>query len=54
MVLQDDEHLGDTIISGNTDLRGNIIMESIDSVLPSLHIGLYTGDAKYMIKSRKT
>ena len=53
MVLLDDEHLGDTIISGNTDIRGNRILESIDLVLYYLHIGLHTGDAKYRIKSIK-
>ena len=47
MVLLDDEHLGDTIISGNTDLRGNIILVIRDVVLSSIHIGLHNGDAKY-------
>ena len=28
IVLLYDEHLGDTIIAGNTDLSGNIILES--------------------------
>ena len=49
MVLLYDEHVGDTIIAGNTDLSGNIIMESIYLVLSYLHIGIHTGDAKYMI-----
>ena len=49
MVLLYVEHLGDTIISGNTDLRGNIILEIRGLVLSSLHIFLHTGDAKYMI-----
>ena len=46
MALLDDKHLGDTIISGNTYLRGNIIMEIRDSFLSSLHIGLHIGDEK--------
>ena len=54
MVLQYEEHLGDTIISGNTDLSGNIILESRDFFLSYLHIGLHTGDAKYRIQPIKT
>ena len=46
LVLLDDEHLGDTIINGNRDPRGNNIMESRDLVLSYVHIGLHTGDAK--------
>ena len=46
MVLIDNEHLGETTISGNTDLRGNMIMEIRDSVLSSIHIGLHTGNTK--------
>ena len=49
MVILDYEHLGETIIAGNTDLRGNIIMDSRDLVLSSIHIGLHNGDAKYRI-----
>ena len=44
MDLLDDEHLGDTIISGNKDLISNRILESRDLVLSYLHIGLHTGD----------
>ena len=43
------EHLGETIISGNTYLRGNIITERRDLVLSPPHIGLHTGDKKYCI-----
>ena len=50
MVLLYDGHLGDTmgdtIISGNTDLGGNIIPEIRDLVLSYLHIGLHNGEAK--------
>ena len=46
MVLLDDKHLGDTTISGNTHLRGNIIMERRDLVLSSLYIGIHNGDEK--------
>ena len=46
MVLQDDEHLGKTIISGNKDLSRNSITEIRYSFLSSLHIGIHTGDAK--------
>ena len=53
MVLLYDEHLGDTIISRNTDISGNIIVEIRDLVLPSIHMGLHTGDAKYRIYSSK-
>ena len=49
MVLLYDEHLGDTIISGNTDVSRNIIMESRDLVLYYIHIGLHNGYAKYRI-----
>ena len=49
MVLIYDEHLGDTIIAGNIDLRENIIMESRDLVLYYIHTGLQNGDAKYGI-----
>ena len=49
MVILDDNQLDDTIVNGNTDLRGNIILESRYSVLFYLHIGLHTGDAKYRI-----
>ena len=47
MVLLDVEHLGDTIIDGNIDHRGNIIMERRKLVLSSLHIDLHIGIAKY-------
>ena len=46
MVLLYANHLGDTIIAGNTDLSGNIIMESRDLVLSYINIGLHTGYAK--------
>ena len=49
MDLLYDKHLGDTIIAGNTDLRGNRIMESRVLVLSYLHIDLHTGDAKYRV-----
>ena len=49
MVLLYDEHLGDTIISGNIDIIGNKVMEIRDLVLSYLRIGLNTGDAKYRI-----
>ena len=49
MVLLYEEPLGDTRVAGNTDIRGNIIMETKDLVLSYLHIGLHTGDAKYTI-----
>ena len=47
MDLLYEKDLGDTIISGNKDLRGNRIMESTVLVLSYLHIDLHTGDAKY-------
>ena len=49
MVILYEEHLGDTIISGNTDLIINIIMESRDLILSYLHIGINTGNEKYSI-----
>ena len=49
MVLLCDGHLGDTIIDGDIDLSGNIIMEIRDLVLSYLHNGLHTGDKKYRI-----
>ena len=49
MVILYEENLDDTIIAGNTDLSGNIIMENRDLFLSYLHIGLHTGDAKYII-----
>ena len=49
IVLIYDDHLGDTIIYGNIDLIGNIILESRGLVLSSLHIGLHTGDANFCI-----
>ena len=54
MVLLYDEHLGDTIITGNIDLIGNIILESRDLVLSHLHIGIHTRYAKYRIYPSKT
>ena len=54
MVLLYYDYLVDTNISGNTDLIGNIILESRNSVLSSPHIGLHTVNAKYRIQSRKT
>ena len=49
MVLLYDGHLGDTIISGDTDLSVNIIMESRDLVLFYLHIDINNRNAKYRI-----
>ena len=49
MVLLYDEHLGDTIIAGNTDLIRNIITENRDLVLYYLNIGLHTDDEKCRI-----
>ena len=46
MSFLDDDHLGDTIIAGITDILGNRILEIRDLILSSLHIGLRTGDAK--------
>ena len=42
MILLYDGHLGDTIINGNTDRSGNIILEIRDLVLSYLHIGQHT------------
>ena len=47
MILLYDDHLSDIIITGNTYLRINIILERRGLVLSSLHIGLHTGDSKY-------
>ena len=44
-----DKHLGDTIISGNTDFIGNIIIEGRGLVISYLHIDTHTGDAKYRV-----
>ena len=49
MVIIYEEHLGDTITSGNTDICGDIIMESRDLVLSYIKIGLHTGYEKYSI-----
>ena len=49
MDLLYDKHLGDTIIAGNKDLRGNIIMKIRVLVLSYLHIDIHTGDAKYRV-----
>ena len=46
MAILYDEHLGDTIITGNTDISGNIIMKIRGLVLAYLHIGLNTGEIK--------
>ena len=46
IVILDDEHLGDTIFSGNKDLRSNIVLEIRDLVLSSIHIVIHTGDTK--------
>ena len=54
MVILDDEHLGDTILAGNTNVRGNRMMEIRDLDLSYPHIVLHTGNAKYIIVSRKT
>ena len=43
MVILYDKQLGDTIIVGNTDISGNIIIEIRDLVPSFLHIGLHTG-----------
>ena len=48
--LPDEGRLCDTIIADNTDLTSNNHIESIDSVLSSLH---FSG-AKYRIYSIKT
>ena len=49
MVFIYNRHLGDTIISGNTDLIRNISFESIYLFLSYINIGLHSGDAKYRI-----
>ena len=49
MVLLYNEHLGDTIISENTDISENITLENRDLVLSYLHIRIHTGNAKYRI-----
>ena len=49
MVLPYEEHLGDTIIAGNTYISGNIIIESRELFLSYLHIGLHTVYEKYGI-----
>ena len=49
MVFPYGYHLCDTIITGNTYLSDNNILERRDSFLSSLHIGLHIGDAKYRI-----
>ena len=46
--------MGYTIITGNTYIIINIILESRGLVISSLHIGLNNGDAKYRIYSSKT
>ena len=53
MILLYDEHLGDTIISGNTNLRKTIILESRELVLSYLQFGLHSGDEKYTIQLSK-
>ena len=53
MVFPYGYHLCDTIITGNTYLSDNNILERIDSVQYSLHIGLYIGDTQYRIYSIK-
>ena len=49
MVLLYDGHLSDTIITEKIDLSWNKILESRDSFLSSIHIGLHIDDAKYRI-----
>ena len=49
MVLLNNNHLCDTIISENIDISCNNMMETGSFVLPSLHISLHVGDAKYRI-----
>ena len=49
MDLLYDKHLGETIISGNTNIRGNRIVESRGLFLSYLHIDIHTGDAKYNV-----
>ena len=53
MVLLDYNHLGDITISGNIYIRWIDILETRDSVLSSIHIGLHTGDEKYGIQSSR-
>ena len=53
MDLLYDKHLGDIIISGDKDLRGNRIMDSRGLVLSYLHIDIHTGDAKYRVYPSK-
>ena len=45
-VLLYDRYLGDTIIAGNTELSGNIILKIRNLVLSYQHIGTHTGDTK--------
>ena len=49
VVLLYGRHLSDTIISKNTYLSGNIIMESRYLVPSYVNIGLHTGNEKYRI-----
>ena len=44
MVLLYDEHLCENIIAWNTYIRGSGILESRDSVISSLYIGLHIGN----------
>ena len=44
MVFLYDKNLGDTTIAGNTDISGNINLETRDLALSYTHIGLHTGD----------
>ena len=46
MVLLYDGHLGDTIITENTELSGNIILKIRHLILSYPHIGIHTGDKK--------
>ena len=49
MVIIDEEHLVDAIISWKIDLKGNMMMNSRYLVVSSLYIGLHAGDIKYRI-----
>ena len=54
MVLIYDGQQGDTIIDGNTELSGNIIIKIRDLVISYLHIRLHNINAKYKIQPSKT
>ena len=54
MILLDDKDFGGTIIARNVDIRGNILTEIRELVLPSQQIDTHVGDKKIRIYSRKT